>query len=436
MGVATTAMVPDRRVPAQVHALGYRDYRWFWSASVVSNTGSMMHMAALNWVVAELHGITTATLVASLGLVPMLVSSPIGGAVADRFERRLVFLWAVVLQLLTAAALAAAYQAGWTSVGTFVVLAVVGGFTGSIGAPVQQAIITDLVPVEVIRNASVLNSTQFTLSRSLGPTLAGVLIGLVGAGTVFWANTVSFSVLIVALTRISRRPPPVRGADAEGYVAAFRSGVRYTSGHRGLRVAMVAGFVTAFVAAPLQLNGQVIAKEAFDAGPTAFGLLVGAFGYGSLAAALGVLAFDRGWTHRGLMLTGVPLFAAGLLGLAVSPVVAVGIVTNAVIGVAFMLLMSTILSSVHALCDDAFRGRVMSVWMLVWGVASPIGIVVTGLAEVVGIRWILGANGVAMLVYFVAARARGSFTLLDPAPPPVQPRTAADEAPGAAAAAG
>jgi MFS family permease len=417
----TTEAVPDRRVPGQVAALGYRDYRWFWVASVVSNTGSMMHMAALNWVVADLPGVTAATFVAGVGLIPMLVSSPIGGAIADRYERRLVFLWAVVLQMLTAAALALAYEAGWTSVGTFVALAVIGGFTGSIGAPVQQAIITDLVPVAAMRNASVLNSTQFTVSRSLGPTLAGVLIGPLGAGTVFWANTVSFAVLIVGLNRMERRPPPSRPSDAEGYVAAFRSGCRYTLGNAGLRVTLLAGFIVALVSSPLQLNGQVIAKEAFDAGPTAFGLLVGAFGYGSLVSALGVLAFDRGWTHRGLVLTGFPLFAAGLFGLSVSPVVALGIVANAVVGIAFMILMSTILSATHALCDDEYRGRVMSVWMLLWGVAAPIGIAVTGLAEVIGIRWILAGFAVLLAGFTLLARARGSFDLIDPPTPGQDP---------------
>jgi predicted MFS family arabinose efflux permease len=265
-----------------------------------------------------------------------------------------------------------------------------------------------------MRNASVLNSTQFTVSRSLGPTLAGLLLGPLGPSTVFWANTVSFGVLIVALRTMERRPPPARGNDGEGYVDAFRAGCRYTLRSAGLRVTMLSGFIVALVSSPLQLNGQVVAKEAFDAGPTAFGLLVGAFGYGSLVSALGVLAFDRGWTHRSLAMVGFPLFAAGLYGLAVSPVVALGILANGVVGIAFMILMSTILSATHALCDDEYRGRVMSVWMLIWGTAAPIGIMITGLAEAVGIRWILGGFATLILAYTVFARMRGSFDLIDP----------------------
>lgn len=414
--VGAGEMTADRQVPAQITALGYRDYRWFWVSSIVSNTGSMMHMAALNWVVAELHGVTTATVIASVGLIPMLISAPIGGALADRYERRSVFLWAVVLQMFTAAALAIAYQLGWTSVFTFAVLAVVGGFTGSIGAPVQQAIIPDLVPVTVMRNASVLNSTQFTVSRSLGPTIGGLLIGSIGATAVFWANTASFAVLILALQRMSHRPAAAPVAEREGHIAAFRSGLRYTAGTPGLRLTMSLGFLAAFVSAPLQMNGQVIAREAFDAGPTAFGLLVGAFGYGSLLSAIGVLAFDRGWTHRGLMMAGFPVFAAGLLGLAIAPVVALGIVANALVGIAFMVLMSTTMSATHALCADEYRGRVMSVWMIVWGVAAPLGIMLTGLAEVIGIRWVLALDAAILALFFAVAVARGSFALLDPDP--------------------
>lgn len=405
--------VADRRVPSQVMALGYRDYRWFWSSSVISNTGSMMHMAALNWVVADLHGVTTATVVASIGLFPMLISSPVGGALADRFERRRVFVWAVWLQALTAALVAVAYSAGRTGVATFVALAVIGGFTGSIGAPVQQAIVTDLVPTSAMRNASVLNSTQFTVSRSLGPTLAGVMLGPLGAATVFWVNTASFAVLLVALQAMTRREAPARAAEAEGYFAQFTAGARYTARHPGLRITMIGGFVLAFVSAPIQLNGQVIAKEAFDAGPTAFGLLVGAYGYGSLIGAIGLLAFDRGYSHRGLITVGTPLFAMGLFALAAAPVVALGIVANAVIGIAFMLSMSTILSATHALCDDAYRGRVMSVWMIIWGVSAPLGILLTGLAATVGIRWVLVIDGCLVACFVVWVQLQGRLHRLD-----------------------
>jgi predicted MFS family arabinose efflux permease len=411
-------LTADRKVPPQVVALGYRDYRWFWGASMVSNTGSMMHMAALNWVVADLHGVTAATIIAGIGVIPMIISSPIGGSLADRYERRRVFLWALWLQMFAAGALALAYQAGWTSLPTFAALAVGGGFVGSIGSPVQQAIITDLVPLSAMRNASVLNSTQFTVSRSLGPTLAGLLIGTVGASTVFWANTISFGALIVALRGMTKRPAPTRSADSIGYLAAFGSGCRYSAKHPGLRIAMMAGFVLAFVTAPLQLNGQVIAREAFHAGPTAFGLLVGAFGYGSLAAAIGVLTFDRGWSHRALVTVGLPLLAAGLYGLSVAPVVALGIVANAVIGAAFMLAMSTTLSAVHALCDDEYRGRVMSAWLILWGLAAPLGIMLTSLSSVIGIRRVLAIDATLVVAFFAITRMRGQLHLLDPAPAP------------------
>lgn len=406
--------VADRRVPSNVAALGYRDYRWFWTASIVSNTGSLMHMAALNWVVADLHGVTTATVIASIGVVPMLISSPIGGSLADRFERRRVFLWTVCLQTLTAAAVAIAYSAGWTGVATFATLAVVGGFTGSIGAPVQQAIVTDLVPATAMRNASVLNSTQFTVSRSLGPTIAGLMIAPFGAATVFWANTISFVALIVALQVMSRRPAPARSPGRRQPVAEFVDGVRYVRASPGLRMSMAGGFVLAFASSPLQLNGQVIAKKAFDAGPTAFGLLVGAFGYGSLAGAIGLLVFDKGWTHRRILGVAAPVFAVGLGGLAISPVVALGIVANAVIGVAFMLSMSTILSATHALCADAFRGRVMSVWMIVWGVAAPLGIALSALASSIGIRWVMAIYALVVAAFFGLAALRGRIRHLDP----------------------
>lgn len=115
-------------------------------------------------------------------------------------------------------------------------------------------------------------------------------------------------------------------------------------------------------------------------------------------------------------MAGFPVFAAGLLGLAIAPVVALGIVANALVGIAFMVLMSTTMSATHALCADEYRGRVMSVWMIVWGVAAPLGIMLTGLAEVIGIRWVLALDAAILALFFAVAVARGSFALLDPDP--------------------
>ena len=209
------------RVPKSVVALGYRDYALFWSASVVSNSGSMMYLAAIGWVVqVETDSPFKVTLVATLGMLPLLLMSPVGGSLADRISRRNVMLLSSSLATLVAGALSIVYAAGWANFWVLLVFAFVGGCVTSLGAPVMQAIIPELVPSRHLRNGVVLNGLQFNVARALGPLMAGLIIAQWGAATAFWLNTLSFGVMILAL--VSMRPRPAPGPRAPTARAARR----------------------------------------------------------------------------------------------------------------------------------------------------------------------------------------------------------------------
>ncbi len=407
---------PDRRVPRSVHALGYRDYRLYWTTSVVSNIGSMMYLAAIGWLVEDITDDPwKVTVAATAGLIPLLVMSPFGGSLADRYSRTRLFLATVVGQMVVAVALAWVVQIDGETFWVLVAFSIGGGATASVGAPVQQAIVVELVPSGAMRNAIFLNSTQWNISRAVGPTLGGWLIQYWGAAAAFWFNAASFTVLVVGLGLLPPRPPP-GASSGRGFLADFLSGFHYARSIEGIRVVLLCSFMLAAAISPTQWLAPVIADDAFGVDAAGFGYLLGAFGVGSLIGALLLLQFDRGASYSRLAAVGFAIVSLFTLVLAVAPSFALGVMAMGAVGLAFMVTMPTLTSALQSLCDDAYRGRVMSLWMMLFGLAAPLSILVQGgLASVIGIRWVLAITAMVVAVFLVWQLSRRRFLYLDAA---------------------
>lgn len=399
-----------------MQALGYRDYRLYWTTSVVSNIGSMMYLAAIGWLVEDITDDSwKVTVAATVGLVPLLIMSPFGGSLADRYSRTRLFLVTVVGQMVVAVALAWVVQIDAETFWVLVAFSFGGGATASVGAPVQQAIVVELVPGGVMRNAVFLNSTQWNISRAVGPMLGGWLIQFFGPASAFWFNAASFTVLVIGLSFLPPRPPP-GASSSQGFLADFLSGFRYASGIEGIRVVMLASFMLAAAISPTQWLAPVIADDAFGVDAAGFGVLLGAFGLGSLVGAVLLLQFDPNTPYSRLVAIGMAAVAVFTLVLAVVPTFALGVVAMGGVGLAFMVTMPTLTSALQSQCDDAYRGRVMSLWMMLFGLAAPASILVQGgIASVIGIRWVLVITAIAVAAYLASQLTRGSLRHLDTA---------------------
>src|SRR5438874_4975073 len=212
-------------LPAFLSAFAYRNFRLIWTGAFLSSIGTWTQDVALAWLIhTRLHDPFYLGLRAFCSDAPLLTFMLLGGAVADRVDRRRILLTSQVLQMAYAVALGVLYAAGRLGIAAILVIAALTGLAQSQSAPTYQAVITGLVPPRQIQNAVALNSLQFNLSRAIGPVIAGLLLYRAGTGFCFAVNAVSFLAVIVALWRIEM---PAR-APAQGTLGeSLRAGVRH-----------------------------------------------------------------------------------------------------------------------------------------------------------------------------------------------------------------
>ena len=213
MTLDDTSEVPSgsrkSKLPQALSPLAYREYRLFWSASVVSNVGTWMYLAAIGWFTEVITDSPfRVSLVVTAGIIPLLFFSPLGGLLADRMPRVRLMIITVVLQTVASLGLALAYLADAATFWVLFMFSMLNGAVASLAAPAQQAIIPQLLPERHLRGGVVMNSTQWNISRSVGPLIAGYVVTFWNEGAVFWINTATFVVMIFVLARMKPVPAP------------------------------------------------------------------------------------------------------------------------------------------------------------------------------------------------------------------------------------
>lgn len=406
----TAASGLTRRVPALAHA----EFRRFWGGAVISNSGSMMYIAALGWITTDVTDSAAAiAAVPFIGLVPLFVVSPFAGVWADRLNRKRLLMFAIAGQAVVGAAVATMVTADAVTYPRLVIASVVGGVFGSLGAPVFQALIPTLVPLSAVRSAVVLNSLQFNISRAIGPTAAGLLIDGVGASFVFWLNVATYAAVLVAIVTLEDRPPAFDGATDRSVFGDIAAGARYAVRTPSIRVALIAGTIIAVLIFPISYVAPILATQGLDLEASEFGILVGLFGAGAITGGVLMLAEQAKVMERAVSL-GVVGCAAGLLLIGLAPGLTVALVGMFVTGIAFVNVTSNVLSSLQTNVDDRVRGRVMSLWMMIYGSIGPVGIIsYGGLAEAVDIQTVFIIGAGVMMAFLAFMTVRRGFRVLD-----------------------
>jgi predicted MFS family arabinose efflux permease len=342
---------------------------------------------------------------------PLLAFMLLGGAVADRVDRRRILLASQIFQMLFAAALGILYAVGRLGIFPILLFAFLTGLAQSQSAPTYQAVLTSLVPPRQIPNAVALNSLQFNLSRAVGPVIAGLILANWGTGPCFAVNAASFLAVIVALWRIELPAPANRGTETLG--ESLRAGVRHVWESPALSVLTALGLAGSFLAFPLMTYLPVIAGDVLKTGAQGYSLLLSSFGAGAIGGA--VATAQRGHVPgRGrLMLATLAVYGVTALAAVMSTRQLLSMALLFVAGASLVTAFSTLNSLVQENAPDALRGRIVSIYGLAFRGGMPLGSLVAGaLVRSLGAPAVLGAFSGALallsaVVYIRNGRLRG-----------------------------
>jgi predicted MFS family arabinose efflux permease len=305
---------------------------------------------------------------------PLLAFMLVGGAVADRVDRRRILLASQLLQMVFALALGALYASERLGIAPILTIAFLTGLAQSQSAPTYQAVLTTIVPKELIPNAVALNSLQFNLSRTIGPVIAGILLARAGASVCFAVNAASFLAVIVALLRIELPAPAAKptGSLRESLVA----GLRYALRDPTLSLLMTLAGLGSFLAFPLITYLPVVADHALGSGAAGYSLLLSSFGAGAILGAVATAQRgDRPGRGRLLLLACNGLATIFAL---LSSVQGLSMALLFVAGLSLVAAFSTLNSLMQELAPDELRGRIVSIYGLAFRGGGPLGSLLAG----------------------------------------------------------
>jgi MFS family permease len=414
-------------------ALHQRDFRCFWLGQVVSNTGTWMQAIAQAWLVLRLTDSPLALGgLTMLQALPVLLLGLFGGVIADRFPKRKLLLFTQSMMLLQALALGILTLTGQIQLWQLYALALCLGTLNALDNPTRQTLVAELVPTSELPNAVALNSLSFNTSRLLGPALGGLTIAAVGVAGCFFLNAASFLGVVVSLLLIKARPgAPTADRRRGAVILQVREGLRYALTTPDVLFVVILMSAIGCFGYNFQTILPLIAEYVLKADAASFGLLTSSMAVGSVASAL--LMASRGRVTRRRIFVGAAGFSLLLASVPFASSWSVLIPLLIALGAFSILFGSGANVHLQTVTPPALRGRVMSIYTLLFLGSTPIGSMVVGtLAEKQGVRVAIGEMAALCLVGVIAgliyvSRVRASLVpTAEPArsPAPATPATA------------
>lgn len=387
-----------------------RDFRVFWIAALVSNTGSWMQTITVPAVIYDLthHSNLWLGLAAFIGFFPSLLVGPLSGRLADRFSRKRVLLVTQAIQMVIAFSLWGFWVGGIATPLNILVHLLIYGVSVGINITSWQSFVPQLVPREDMLDAVRLNSLQFTGARAFGPALAGLVLKFFGPGTAYMANALSFVLVLVAL--MSVRPRELGAAARADTDLRFREGVSYVLARTALWLPVAAITMVSLLGTSLLQLAPAFATRQFRVDRGAYGVLVAMFGIGAVGGALSMsLIGDRVRRSR-TAIGGLVAISVGVLLLGLTRSYGIGLVAMFLMGIGYVHVTVSLNTSIQMRVAEAYRGRVLAIYLMGLLAGVPVGALALGaLSDVAGLQPTAIACGIGLcaVTAFTVVRFRG-----------------------------
>lgn len=380
-------------------SLSHRDFRLYFTGQVFSVTGTWMQNVAQAWLVYRLSGSSFMLgLVAFAGLVPVLLLGLHGGLIADRFPRRKILIILHVLAMVISFFLAYLVNVKAVTPTLLVIFALMLGTLHALEMPARHAFVAELVPRELLPNAVALSSSVFNLARFVGPGIAALLFDHFNESLIFSLNGLSFLIMLVILLRISTTPY-AQPADHQTSTQRLLEGFRYAWNAMEIRFALLLLATISLVSTAHSVLMPVFTSEVFNGDAKTFSTLIGSTGVGAFIAAMR-LAYLSESSHLQVRIRNAVVFAAlAMILFPQLPHVTPAFFTLALLGFALTTTIATINTLIQLNVPDHLRGRVMSLFSVLFIGLTSLGSLAAGLlGEKIGAPYTVTLYGAVCLL--------------------------------------
>jgi len=370
-------------------ALRFRNYRLFLTGQIISTVGTWMQSVAMPWLALQLtHSGFLVGLVLALQFTPVLIASPLGGIVADRYRKRDILLVTQTAFMVPSFCLFVLSASGHVQYWEVLIAALAAGTINVFDVPCRQAFVIEMVGKQDLMNAIALNSSVFNGAAVIGPSIAGLIIGAVGVPFCFLANSISYLAAIAALLLMRDLPSLVRQTHEQHWVRRLSEGFAYARSEPvvGLMLLVVAVF-SLFAMNRLTLI-PLFADQVLNVGASGFGFLMAAMGLGALLGALTLAFFPSLGSDPRRQLWLAMVWVVALLIFCVSRSFPLSIGALLVAGYSQISFVATANNRIQTMTPDHLRGRVMGLYAQALIGVGPFGSMQAGiLATLLGAPW-------------------------------------------------
>ncbi|RZL09030.1 MAG: MFS transporter, partial [Rubrivivax sp.] len=338
-----------------------------------------MRDVASSWMVTELTPSPAAVaLIQAAATLPIFLLAIPAGVLSDILDRRRFLIFIQVMLALVSGALLVLTHTGSLTVNYLIALTFVGGIGAALMGPTWQSIVPELVPRADLKNAVALNSLGINIARAVGPAVGGLLLASFGAAMAYGMDLLSYAFVIAALLWW-KRPRAQDDALSEHFLSAFRAGLRYARSSRELHVVLLRTAVFFLFASSIWALLPLVARQLLQGTAGFYGVLLGGVGAGAIGGAF-LLPRLRQWLDvDGLILVASLTAAAVMAALAMAPPQWLAVPLMMVLGVGWIVALTTLNGVAQAVLPNWVRGRGLAIYLTVFNGAMAAGSIGWGL---------------------------------------------------------
>jgi len=382
------------------HALTHKNYRYFWMGQCVSLMGTWMQNVGQSWLVLSLtNSAFLLSLVTTIQFLPITFFSLFAGIVVDKFPKKKILIFTQTVSMILAFILSALVFTNTVRYEYIIALSLCLGLINTIDMPTRQAFNVEIVGKKDLMNAITLNSATFNLARIIGPAVGAVFMAYMGAGWCFLVNGLSFLAVIYGLLHIESEPYVRKESSEKSVLREIVDGLKYIKNNAILLETILLVTIIGIFGFNYNVLIPVFTKNVLHMGGKAYGFLLSSLGVGSLIGALLASAKSKRGPKRIFMIGSSLAMGTMLLFTGMSRLYYLTAASLAVTGVFNIFFSTTANSTLQVNSKDEYRGRVMSVYALVFAGLSPVGSLFSGYASVkVGAENTFIISGIATLI--------------------------------------